>query len=134
MAMPIPDHDLRTPLTSTSQFIQAGRRLFSFRHHAYVAYANLQRTIDDDDDLDEDAIPGFSHPTIPGTPQPQPDKGKARAPPEQLAPPGTFNGTPSGQPPGLSGNIGSGSGGGVPRADRQTIGGVRVETRYVCCS
>ncbi|EIN09889.1 Yip1-domain-containing protein [Punctularia strigosozonata HHB-11173 SS5] len=101
-----PDHDVRTPLTSTSQFIQA----------------------DDDDDLDEDAIPGFSHPTIPSSPQPQQDKGKARAQPEQLAPPGTMGG----QSPGLSGNImsGSGAGSGPPRPDRQTIGGVRVETRY----
>ncbi|EPQ52806.1 hypothetical protein GLOTRDRAFT_46637 [Gloeophyllum trabeum ATCC 11539] len=86
-----------TPLTSTSQFIQA-----------------------DDDDLDEDDIPAFTHPSIQPA-SPSPDKGKARAP-EQLAP-------PSGSVPSVSGNIGSSSGGGV-KPSRQTVGGVQVETRY----
>ena len=102
---------VRTPLTSSSQFIQAD---------------------DDDSDLDEDDIPGFAHPGMgaqPGTPV---GKGKGRAPyqPEQLAP---SSAGISSQAQQLSGNIGSSAGGGVApgqRADRQTIGGVRVETRY----
>ncbi|KAJ7455370.1 hypothetical protein B0H11DRAFT_2067818 [Mycena galericulata] len=95
--MPIPT----TPLSAHSQFIQA----------------------DDDDDLDEDSIPGFSHPTIPQSPAPT-SKGKGRArEPEQLAPPSSGNGNAS---PSLSGNIGSGA----PRAVRSTVGGVQVERRY----
>ncbi|KAI0029271.1 hypothetical protein K488DRAFT_56706, partial [Vararia minispora EC-137] len=80
---------------------------------------------DSDDDLNDEDIPGFgaSAPTTPLVPSTAQDKGKSRAP-EQLAP-------PSGQ---LSGNIGtSGGGGGAPPTrgpTRQTIGGVRVETRY----
>ncbi|KAH8831546.1 hypothetical protein DL96DRAFT_1667799 [Flagelloscypha sp. PMI_526] len=90
------EDDLRTPLTSSSQFIQA----------------------DDDDDLDESSIPGFTAPTPPL------DKGKGRAANSQ---PGTpMNGSSSA---GLSGNIGS-----KPAAantpSRSTVGGVRVETRY----
>ncbi|KAF6757189.1 hypothetical protein DFP72DRAFT_1032566 [Ephemerocybe angulata] len=92
----------RTPLTASSQFIQA----------------------DDDDDLDEDNIPGFTHPSLaqaPGTPL---DKGKgpSRYEPEQLAPV-TSNANPEGSSS-LSGNIGSGG------PSRQTLGGVQVETRY----
>ncbi|OCH95349.1 Yip1-domain-containing protein [Obba rivulosa] len=92
--------DPLTPLTSTSQFIQG----------------------DDDDDLDEEAIPGFSHPVMsPNTGQ---DKGKARAP-EQLAPPSGsgYSGAS------ISGNIGSTTNGG-PKSSRRTVGGVQVETRY----
>jgi len=93
-----------TPLSAHSQFIQA----------------------DDDDDLDEDDIPGFSHPTIAQSPL-SANKGKTRArEPEQLAPPSSENGRAS---PSLSGNIGSGPAGGS-RSARQTVGGMQVETRY----
>ncbi|ETW83166.1 hypothetical protein HETIRDRAFT_417152 [Heterobasidion irregulare TC 32-1] len=87
--------DASTPLTATSQFIQA----------------------DDDDDLDEDSIPGYSHPD---PISPLPDKGKARAP-EQLASPSSL--------PTISGNIGSSSGAPRQPSTRQTVGGLRVETR-----
>ncbi|KAG6900609.1 hypothetical protein C0993_007832 [Termitomyces sp. T159_Od127] len=91
---------INTPHTSTSQFIQA----------------------DDDDDLNDDDIPGFTHPVV-TTPA---DKGKGKArEPEQLAPPS--NGGPSS--PSLSGNIGS-SLNGTTTSSRQTVGGLRVETRY----
>ncbi|KAL0572201.1 hypothetical protein V5O48_009756 [Marasmius crinis-equi] len=95
-----------TPLTANSQFIQA----------------------DDDDDLDEEHIPGFSHPAM-GPTSPQPDKGKNRSrEPEQLAPP-SGNGSASRNQ--LSGNIGSSGGGGSgSQGARQTVGGFRVETRY----
>jgi len=89
------------PLTASSQFIQA----------------------DDDDDFDEDNIPGFSHPTISQLPQ---DKGKGRArEPDQLASPS--DASPSSAA--VSGNIGS-SVTGTLRPTRETFGGVRVETRY----
>ncbi|TFK92689.1 Yip1-domain-containing protein [Polyporus arcularius HHB13444] len=91
--------DVTTPLTSTSQFIEA-----------------------DDDDLDEDAIPGFTHPgLVPSPHTPAQDKGKARAP-EQLAPP---SGSPS-----LSGNIGTPVNGSGAPSNRRSVGGVQVETRY----
>ncbi|KAF9000688.1 hypothetical protein BDQ17DRAFT_661996 [Cyathus striatus] len=91
----------RTPLTASSQFIQP----------------------DDDDDLDESSIPGFTHPSLAQSPNPA-DKGKARAyESEQLAAPS------NGASP-LSGNIGSSSGQAPRAATRQTVGGVRVETRY----
>jgi len=93
--------DPTTPLTTNSQFIQA----------------------DDDDDLDEDSIPGFSHPTIPYSPGPG-TKGKGRArEPEQLAPPSSGNGRAG---PSLSGNIGSDP----ARPARSTVGGIQVERRY----
>ncbi|KAG5651921.1 hypothetical protein H0H81_006936 [Sphagnurus paluster] len=92
----------RTPLTATSQFIQAD---------------------DDDEDLDEDDIPGFTHPVLAS---PVGDKGKARArEPEVLAPPTSGRGGS----PALSGNIGS-SADGAARPARQTVGGLQVETRY----
>ncbi|EKM78612.1 hypothetical protein AGABI1DRAFT_114230 [Agaricus bisporus var. burnettii JB137-S8] len=81
---------------------------------------------DDDDDFDEDNIPGFSHPMLAHSPK-TPDKGKTKArEPEQLAPPGgtSLSGTPE-----LSGNIGS-SANGTRSGSRQTVGGLRVETRY----
>ncbi|KAH7877205.1 uncharacterized protein C8R40DRAFT_1095239 [Lentinula edodes] len=91
-----------TPLTASSQFIQAD---------------------DDDDDFDEENIPGFSHPGMPQLPQS--DKGKNRArEPEQLGMP-SANGNNSVP---LSGNIGSSLG--PQRPARQTIGGIQVETRY----
>lgn len=79
----------------------------------------------DDDDLDEDDIPGFSHPTLAQSPLPDKGKGRAREL-DQLAAPSGGGGASS---PGLSGNIGSASG--VPRPARQTVGGVQVETRCV---
>ncbi|KAL1696867.1 hypothetical protein GGG16DRAFT_42034 [Schizophyllum commune] len=89
----------RTPLTASSQLIQA----------------------DDDDDYDEENMPGFTNPALAS---PVADKGKTRAhEPEQLAPPSS-SGTS-----GLSGNIGSSSNT-APQATRSTVGGVRVETRY----
>ncbi|KAF8623677.1 hypothetical protein AX17_007375 [Amanita inopinata Kibby_2008] len=94
----------RTPLTASSQFIQA----------------------DDDDDLDEENIPGFSHPTLSPSPRLQ-DKGKGRARgSDQLAPASGNDGATDAT---LSGNIGS-SPNGASRPTRQTVGGVRVETRY----
>jgi len=94
-----------TPLTSAhSQFIQA----------------------DDDDDFDEDNMPGFSHPTPAQSPQ-NAGKGKARArESDRLAPPGE---TTQSSGAGLSGNIGSSSNSQRPPS-RQTVGGLRVETRY----
>ena len=81
---------------------------------------------DDDDDLDEDNIPGFSHPGLASPLSPN-NKGKGRArEPEQLAQPSGQNGS---VPSGLSGNIGSASGGNGPRSARQTVGGIQVETR-----
>jgi hypothetical protein len=78
----------------------------------------------DDDDLDEDDIPGFSHPTLSGPQSPAPySKGKGRArESEQLAPPSSGNGRAS---PSLSGNIGSGP----ARPARSTVAGVQVERR-----
>jgi len=92
---------MNTPGSATSQFIQA----------------------DDDDDFDESAIPGFSHPSLSSNPHsPTPDKGKSRAH-EQLAQPSTL--ASSGP---LSGNIGTSSNSGAPNA-RRTVGGVQVESR-----
>lgn len=81
---------------------------------------------DNDDDFDEDNIPGFSHPSL-AAQLPLPDKGKSRAPPEQLAPPSGTGGAP--QSPTVSGNIGTSSSG-SQRGARKTFGGVQVETRY----
>jgi len=79
---------------------------------------------DDDDEFDEENMPGFGVASQPSTPVI--DKGKIRArEPEQLAPPS------NGGPASLSGNIGSSSSGNAPRSARQTIGGVQVETRCV---
>ncbi|KAN0092970.1 hypothetical protein V8E55_003754 [Tylopilus felleus] len=88
-----------TPLTSSSRFIEAD---------------------EDDDDLNEQDIPGF---TAPGLPSPATDKGKART----LDPVGQTSraGAPS---QGVSGNIGSSNAPQKPA--RQTVGGIRVETRY----
>ncbi|KAF8150679.1 hypothetical protein B0H34DRAFT_666210 [Crassisporium funariophilum] len=97
---------VRTPLTSSSQFIEA----------------------DDDDDLNDDDIPGFSHPGLAQSPVGDKGKGRARMEPEQLAPPSTSNGRPTS--PALSGNIGSSAQGTQRAATRQMVGGVQVETRY----
>ncbi|KAF9533851.1 hypothetical protein CPB83DRAFT_411984 [Crepidotus variabilis] len=99
----------RTPLTANSRFIQA----------------------DDDDDFDDEDVPGFTHPGM--AQSPAPDKGKARANymPEQLAPPSTSSGPPvAATAAGLSGNIGSVAPGASRASNRQTYGDVRVETRY----
>ncbi|KAG2741238.1 Yip1-domain-containing protein [Suillus brevipes Sb2] len=84
------------PLTSTSRFIEAD---------------------DDDDDLDEQDIPGFS------APSPVVDKGKLREP-EQLVKPSAASTSNQN----VSGNIGSNGSSSSP--NRQTVGGIRVETRY----
>ncbi|TFY81221.1 hypothetical protein EWM64_g2793 [Hericium alpestre] len=111
------DMDASTPLTSTSQFIQAGK---SHTYHVKKENQRVDISADDDDDLNEDDIPGYSHPS----PQvsPAPDKGKARQT-DQLAP---ESGSPT---PELSGNIGAPTRQ-PPNASRHTFGGVRVETRY----
>ncbi|KJA26248.1 hypothetical protein HYPSUDRAFT_36517 [Hypholoma sublateritium FD-334 SS-4] len=99
---------IKTPLTASSQFIQAD---------------------DDDDDLDEENIPGFSHPGL--SYSPSADKGKSRATfiPDQLASATTSNARP--QPsPAVSGNIGTASQGTARTANRQTLGGVQIETRF----
>ncbi|KAG0692800.1 hypothetical protein DFH29DRAFT_860611, partial [Suillus ampliporus] len=84
------------PLTSTSRFIEAD---------------------EDDDDLDEQDIPGFS------VPSPAADKGKSREPEQSVKPPVTSSPNQN-----MSGNIGSS--GAPSSANRQTVGGIRVETRY----
>lgn len=81
--------------------------------------------VDDDEDLNDDDIPGFSHPAL--ATATIPDKGKSRAQPEpeQLAPPSSRPG------PAVSGNIGSSSRATSRPANRQTVGGMQVETRCV---
>ncbi len=81
---------------------------------------------DDDDDLDEESIPGFSHPEIAQTPR-LPDKGKGRA--QEHNQPGSSSANVGTVNTSLTGNIGSSQNSG-PRTTTQTIGGVRVETRY----
>ncbi|TFY57350.1 hypothetical protein EVJ58_g7069 [Rhodofomes roseus] len=88
--------DIQTPLTSTSQFIEA----------------------DNDDDLDDEAIPGFTHPSI-GSPV---SAGKGKARDEQPAPASAYPHSP------VSGTIGSSSNGNA-RPARNTVGGVQVEMR-----
>jgi len=90
------DPDVQTPLTSTSQFIEA----------------------DNDDDLDDEAIPGFTHPSL-GTPV-SASKGKARD--EEPAHVSTYPHSP------VSGIIGSSTDGNA-RPARNTVGGVQVEMR-----
>ncbi|PSS36907.1 hypothetical protein PHLCEN_2v1266 [Hermanssonia centrifuga] len=87
-----------------------------------VLTENVVDIADDDDDLDEENIPGFSHPSVATSPQsPYPDKGKGRAT-EQLATPTGGSSMP------LSGNIGS-MPNGPPKSARRMVGGVQVETR-----
>lgn len=77
---------------------------------------------DDDDDIDESAIPAFSHPTMrPNTPPL--NKGKSRAP-EQLALP-----TGSVPPNQVSGNIGTPIAS-ASRGARRNFGGIQVESRW----
>ena len=89
-------------------------------------FSRTDKIQDDEDDLDEESIPGFSHPEVVQTPH-LPDKGKGRASGhDQPAFSSTNVGTTSAS---LAGNIGSSQDSG-PRTTTQTIGGVRVETRY----
>ena len=79
------------------------------------------RKLDDDDDFDEQDIPAFTpQGVVPGPV----DKGKARAPDPHIA---TTAATQPG--PVLSGNIASPNAPNKP--NRQTVGGLRVETRWV---
>jgi hypothetical protein len=117
-------------LTDSKQWMECRPRLqpllslFKQVIQAHLWLANREADAglpDDDDDIDESAIPGFSHPTMrPNTPPL--NKGKSRAP-EQLALP-TGSG-PASQP---SGNIGTPVGG-TTRGVRQNFGGVQVESR-----
>ena len=92
---------------------------------------------DDDDDFDEDSIPAFTHPHPPTTTLPLPlDKGKGRAQDTLLSSPAAAAAAPNGTGSSsssspLAGNIGSPANGTTPKADRRTVGGVRVETRCV---
>lgn len=81
-------------------------------------------SLDDDEDLDEENLPGFSDPSMDAA-SPFPDKGKGRAPDKLATPSG-----PSFPNPQLSGNIGSATND-ASKPARRTIGGVQVETRYV---
>jgi hypothetical protein len=101
------------PLTSTLRFIEAGE--FYIRT-TFIVIPMGGHTDDDDDDLDEQDIPGFS------APSPAVDKGKSREP-EQLAKPSA----PPTSNQNVSGNIGSN--GSSSNSNRQTVGGIRVETR-----
>jgi len=102
------DYTPQTPNTATSQFIQA----------------------DDDDDLDDEDIPGFSHPSMStvNTPAPNVSKGKGRAPDQLATPTGHGSGNGNVSSPRLSGNIGSSSQ--AARPTRHSVGGVQVESRY----
>jgi hypothetical protein len=82
----------------------------------FVVIPTGSHTDDDDDDLDEQDIPGFS------APSPVVDKGKTREP-EQLAKPSAASISNQN----VSGNIGSN--GPSSSSNRQTVGGIRVETR-----
>ena len=113
--------DLRTPLTSTSQFIEAG--VYRTDHVSRrVLRMPTCCALDNDDDLDDEAIPGFTHPAL--TPD-SAGKGKAR---DDSPPPGSA--LPRSP---VSGNIGSSSNGSA-RPTRNTVGGVQVEMRYVAPS
>ena len=150
---PVLDHSLlmaaeldpRTPLSSAQHFIPAGTsNLAIFPRHVPPAQPDDRRSVGgtDDDDFDEDSIPGFTYPQAPTTPlsaRPPPppplDKGKGRAkdtllPPPAAGPNGTGTGTGTSSNP-LAGNIGTPANGATPKADRRTVGGVRVETRCV---
>jgi protein YIPF6 len=76
---------------------------------------------DDDDELDEENIPGFSHPALTVN-SPVQQKGKGRAPEQLQEPVGQVSS------PHLSGNIGSASN---RPPTRHAVGGVQVETRCV---
>lgn len=103
-------------LSTSSKFIEAGKFLLAFRN------VRTECQTDDDDDLDEEDIPAFAPQGI--VPGPV-DKGKARAP--DPPPASTANISPG---PPVLGNIASPNAPNKP--SRQTVGGLRVETRYVC--
>ena len=135
--------DPQTPLSSSvaQHFIQAGmytdsatiisRHVLPLTRSPYSTSAS--GLDDDDDDFDEDSIPAFTHPQPSTTPTPLPlDKGKGRAQDTLLSSPvAAPNGTSTGSSTPLAGNIGAPANGATPKADRRTVGGVRVETRSV---
>lgn len=79
---------------------------------------------DDDDDIDESAIPGYTVDEAPALSSA--DKGKARAT-EVLAAPSSASSSAAAAAAPLSGRIGTSPN--PAKGVRQTIGGVRVETR-----
>ncbi|KAI6042595.1 hypothetical protein EDC04DRAFT_2564059 [Pisolithus marmoratus] len=89
---------------------------------ANMTFSSSSRFIeaDEDDDLDEQDIPSFAPEGIVPAPV---DKGKGRA--SGQPPVHTTKMSPA---PAVSGNIGSSNGSNKP--NRQTVGGIRVETRY----
>jgi hypothetical protein len=81
-----------------------------------------QYIVADDDDVNDEDIPGFTQPTVHGGQAPPNPGAKAPLEPVVLTP-----------NPALSGNIGSSSGTSAPghsNSTRQQYGGVRLETRY----
>ena len=131
--------DPRTPLSSAQHFIAAGTSKCPSCLRRVTRLPGHHRSVGtDDDDFDEDSIPGFTHPQAPDPPlsaKPPPplDKGKGRAP-DTLLPPraATPNGIGSSSPSNhLAGNIGSTANSAAPKGDRRTVGGVRIETRWV---
>ncbi|CAE6516097.1 unnamed protein product [Rhizoctonia solani] len=80
-----------------------------------------QYIVADDDDVNDEDIPGFTQPSIHGVPDPSTPGAKAPLEPVVLTP-----------NPALSGNIGSSgsSTAGRSNSTRQQYGGVRLETRY----
>lgn len=82
-----------------------------------------QYIVADDDDVNDEDIPGFTQPSIHGGPVPPTPGAKAPLEPVVLTP-----------NPALSGNIGSSSGAGTTGHStntRQQYGGIRLETRQV---
>lgn len=80
-----------------------------------------QYIVADDDDVNDEDIPGFTQPSVHGETVPLTPASRAPMEPVVLTP-----------NPALSGNIGSSSGAGAqgrPNSTRQQYGGVRVETR-----
>lgn len=102
---------METPTTATSQFIQAGKYCLNVKSLLTDEFAP------DDDDLDEEALPSFSGPSLPSDNVPNgADKGKGRATDANA----------------ISGNIGSSTGAtNANNGVRRMVGGVRVETRCV---
>ncbi|CAE6431769.1 unnamed protein product [Rhizoctonia solani] len=81
-----------------------------------------QYIVADDDDVNDEDIPGFTQPSIHGGPDPSTPSARAPLEPVVLTP-----------NPGLSGNIGSSSGEGAAgrsNSTRQQYGSVRLESRY----
>ncbi|CAE6410168.1 unnamed protein product [Rhizoctonia solani] len=81
-----------------------------------------QYIVADDDDVNDEDIPGFTQPSVHGGPPHSTPGAKVSLEPVVLTP-----------NPALSGNIGSSSGtgtGGHSNSTRQQYGGVKLETRY----